>query len=137
LVKYIQGVGLSPDYGGNRPPFLITTTKNKEGVMRLNKISKLVVAVATVAVAVSFAQAQKQPMPKKEELSKVSAKSAASKSLHFDATEVQGYLETPSIVSVLDIDDAAADPIVLNRSFKDALKENIDRESMERISTTR
>jgi len=103
--------------------------------MRLNKFSKLVVAVATVAVAVSFSMAQKQPLPKNEEFTKTSAKSAASKSMHFDATEVQGYLETPSIVSVLDIDDAAADPIVLNRSFKDALKENVDRESMERITT--
>jgi len=102
--------------------------------MRLLKVSKMIVAVATVAVAVSFAQAQKQPQVKKEELTKESAKRAVSKSMLFDAAQVQDYLDVKSPVSILDVDEATADPIVLNRSFKDALKENVDRESMERIA---
>jgi len=100
--------------------------------MRLLKVSKLALAVATVAVAVSFAQAQKQP--KKSEAANASAQSAASKSMNFNALEVQGYIDAQSPVSVLDINDAAQDPIILNRSFKDALKENVDRESLERVS---
>lgn len=96
------------------------------------KLSKLALAVVTVAVAVGFAQAQKQP--KKSEPASVSAQSAASKSMNFNALEVQSYVDTKNVVGVLDIDEAAADPIVLNRSFKEALKENVDRESMERMS---
>jgi len=95
------------------------------------KLSKLALTVVAVAVAVGFAQAQKQP--KKSEAASVSAQSAASKSMNFNALEVQGYIDAQSPVSVLDIDEAAQDPIVLNRSFKDALKENVDRESMERV----
>ncbi len=102
--------------------------------MRLLKVSKLVVAVTTVAVAVSFAYAQKQPQAKKEELTNVSAKSAVSKSILMDAAQVQDYLDVKSPVSVLDVNEAEADPITLNRSFKDALKENVDRENMERIA---
>jgi hypothetical protein len=102
--------------------------------MRLLKVSKFVVAAATVAVAVSFAQAQKQPQVKKEEVTKASAKSGVSKSILFDAAEVQDYIDVKSPVSILDINEAEADPITLNRSFRDALRENIDRESMERIT---
>jgi len=94
------------------------------------KLSKLALAAVTVAVAVGFAQAQKQP--KKSEPASVSAQSAASKSMNFNALEVQGYLDTQSPVAILDADAAEESAIVLNRSFKDALKENVDRESMER-----
>jgi hypothetical protein len=96
------------------------------------KLSKLALAVVTVAVAVGFAQAQKQP--KKAEPASASAQSAASKSMSFNAMDVFGYGDTPSPVAILEIDAAEADPIVLNRSFKDALKENVDRESIERVS---
>jgi hypothetical protein len=101
--------------------------------MRLLKVSKFVVAVATVAVAVSFAQAQKQPQPKKEELTKMSVKNA-SKSMSFEAAEVRDYLDVKTPIAILDIGEAETDPISLNRSFKDALKENIDKESVERIA---
>jgi len=101
--------------------------------MRLQKFSKLVVAVATVAVAVSFAQAQKQPQAKKEELSKVSAQSNITKSLHFESADVLGYIDNKDAVLILDVDNTEADPISLNRSFKDALKANIDKETIERV----
>lgn len=103
--------------------------------MRLLKVSKLVVAVATVAaVAVSFAYAQKQPQAKSEELAKVSAKNNVSKSMLFEAAQVQDYLDVKTPVAILEVGEVDADPISLNRSFKDALKENMDRESIERIT---
>ena len=70
----------------------------------------------------------------KSELTKVSAKSAASKSMAFEAAEVMGYLDNPTPVYIVDIDDPNADPITLDRSFKDALKENVDKETMERLA---
>ncbi len=70
----------------------------------------------------------------KNELTKVSSKSAASKSMAFEAAEVMGYLDNPTPVYIVDIDDPNADPITLDRSFKDALKENVDKETMERLA---
>jgi hypothetical protein len=70
----------------------------------------------------------------KNELTKVSAKSAASKSMAFEAAEVMGYLDNPTPVYIVDIDDPNADPITLDRSFKEALKENVDKETMERLA---
>jgi hypothetical protein len=70
----------------------------------------------------------------KNELTKVSAKSSASKSLAFEAAEVMGYLDNPTPVYIVDIDDPNADPITLDRSFKEALKENVDKETMERVA---
>ena len=95
------------------------------------KLSKLALAVVTVAVAVGFAQAQKQP---KHEQAGAGEKSAVSKTMSFNAAEVQGYIDTNSPVTVLDITEAGLDPIMLERSFKEALKENIDKESLERVS---
>jgi len=70
----------------------------------------------------------------KNELTKISAKSSASKSMAFEAAEVMGYLDNPTPVYIVDIDDPNADPITLDRSFKDALKENVDKETMERLA---
>jgi len=70
----------------------------------------------------------------KNELTKVSSKSAASKSMAFEAAEVMGYLDNPTPVYIIDMDDPNADPITLDRSFKDALKENVDKETMERLA---
>jgi hypothetical protein len=69
----------------------------------------------------------------KNELTKVSSKSSASKSMAFEAAEVMGYLDNPTPVYIVDIDDPNADPITLDRSFKEALKENVDKETMERL----
>jgi hypothetical protein len=55
-----------------------------------------------------------------------------SKTFVFDNAEVVGYLDNPTPVYIMDTDDPNADPINLDRSFKDALRENVDKETVER-----
>ena len=55
-----------------------------------------------------------------------------SKTFVFDNADVIGYLDNPTPVYIIDTDDPNADPINLNRSFKDALRENVDKETVER-----
>ena len=55
-----------------------------------------------------------------------------SKTFVFDNADVIGYLDNPTPVYIIDTDDPNADPINLNRSFKDALRENVDKETGER-----
>jgi hypothetical protein len=68
----------------------------------------------------------------KNDLTKLSA--AKSRSFAFEAAEIQGYLDNPTPVYIMDTDDPNADPITLDRSFKEALKENVDKETMERLA---
>jgi hypothetical protein len=58
--------------------------------------------------------------------------SGKSKTFVFDNAEVIGYLDNPTPVYIIDSDDPNADPINLDRSFKDALRENVDKETIER-----
>jgi len=58
----------------------------------------------------------------------------ASSRFVFEGADVIGYLDNPTPVYIIDMDDPNADPITLDRSFKDALKENVDRETMERVA---
>jgi hypothetical protein len=55
-----------------------------------------------------------------------------SKTFVFDDAEVIGYLDNPTPVFIIDADNPNADPIKLDRSFADALRENVDRETVER-----
>jgi hypothetical protein len=70
----------------------------------------------------------------KKELNKASAAASKNRAFAFEAAEVIGYLDNPTPVFILDMDDPNADPISLDRSFKDALKENVDKETMERLA---
>jgi hypothetical protein len=60
------------------------------------------------------------------------AATGKSKTFVFDNAEVIGYLDNPTPVYIIDTDDPNADPINLDRSFKDALRENVDKETIER-----
>lgn len=60
------------------------------------------------------------------------AAAGKSKTFVFDNADVIGYLDNPTPVYIIDTDDPNADPINLNRSFKDALRENVDKETVER-----
>lgn len=60
------------------------------------------------------------------------AATGKSKTFVFDNAEVVGYLDNPTPVYIMDTDDPNADPINLDRSFKDALRENVDKETVER-----
>lgn len=59
--------------------------------------------------------------------------SAAGKAFMFDDAEVIGYLDNPTPVYIIDADNKDATPIKLDRSFAEALKQNVDRETVERI----
>ncbi len=48
----------------------------------------------------------------------------------FENVAVMGYLENPTPILIAVNDDSPEEMIELNRSFKDALKENIDRETV-------
>ncbi|MDR0306395.1 MAG: hypothetical protein LBI42_06100 [Chitinispirillales bacterium] len=61
-------------------------------------------------------------------------KSSASQRMVFEGADVIGYLDNPTPVYIIDMDDPNADPITLDRSFKDALRENVDKETMERLA---
>ena len=63
---------------------------------------------------------------------RVCVSTGKSKTFIFDNAEVIGYLDNPTPVYIMDADDPNADPINLDRSFKDALRENVDRETVER-----
>ena len=70
----------------------------------------------------------------KRDVNKASAAAAKNRAFAFEAAEVIGYLDNPTPIYIIDMDDPNADPISLERSFKEALKENVDKETMERIS---
>ena len=55
-----------------------------------------------------------------------------SKTFVFDKADVVGYLDNPTPVYILDSDDPNAERIYLDRSFKEALRDNVDKETMER-----
>jgi hypothetical protein len=55
-----------------------------------------------------------------------------SKAFVFDNAEVVGYLDNPTPVYILDSDDPNSEKLYLDRSFKNELKENIDKETVSR-----
>lgn len=57
---------------------------------------------------------------------------ASGKSFLFNDAEVIGYLDNPTPVYIIDADSKDATPIKLDRSFAEALRENVDRETVER-----
>jgi len=54
------------------------------------------------------------------------------KAFVFDDAEVIGYLDNPTPIYIIDANDPNADPIKLDRSFADALRQNVDKETVER-----
>ncbi|MFP4416394.1 MAG: hypothetical protein ACOC4C_03950 [Fibrobacterota bacterium] len=57
---------------------------------------------------------------------------SSGKEFMFDDAEVIGYLDNPTPVYIIDADSKDATPIKLDRSFADALRNNVDRETVER-----
>jgi hypothetical protein len=55
-----------------------------------------------------------------------------SRTFVFDDADVIGYLDNPTPVYIIDADNPNADPIKLDRSFADALRDNTDKETIER-----
>ena len=50
----------------------------------------------------------------------------------FENTDVLGYIDNPTPVYIIDADDPNAEKITLDRSFKDALRDNVDKLTIER-----
>jgi tetratricopeptide (TPR) repeat protein len=61
--------------------------------------------------------------PKQTQPKKGDAKNASSKSMAFESAEIMGYLDNPTPTYIVNIDDPNADPIVLDRSFKEHIKQ--------------
>lgn len=55
------------------------------------------------------------------------------KRYQFEDAEVLGYLDNPTPVYIIDSDNINGDPIKLDRSFAEEIKENVDRETLERL----
>ena len=55
-----------------------------------------------------------------------------SKKFIFDNADVQGYIDNPSPVYIIDADDPDLASLNLDRSFADALRENADKYTVER-----
>lgn len=62
-----------------------------------------------------------------------SVKAVSKKIFQMDEVKVLGYLENPQAVYILDTEDPNFKPIQLNRSFRDKLKGNIDKETNQRM----
>ncbi len=50
----------------------------------------------------------------------------------FEDVEVQGYLDNPTPLFITDMDQSESAPVDIDRSFKDALKRNADKETISR-----
>lgn len=59
--------------------------------------------------------------------------SKSARSFVFEDAQVQGYLDNPQSVYLLDATDPESEMLRLDRSFKDNLSENIDKETVNRI----
>ena len=57
-----------------------------------------------------------------------------SKRFVFDNADVLGYLDDPTPLYIIDADDPEQASIKLDRSFADALRENVDRFTIERMA---
>lgn len=55
-----------------------------------------------------------------------------SKKFEFENAEIMGYLDNPTPVYIIDADAKEGTPINLDRSFQESLRENTDKETMER-----
>jgi hypothetical protein len=54
--------------------------------------------------------------------------------LIFDDAEVIGYLDNPTPVYIIDSDNPNSDPIKLDRTFANVLTDNLDRNTVERMT---
>ncbi len=57
---------------------------------------------------------------------------ASGKKFMFSDAEVIGYLDNPTPVYIIDADDRESTPIKLDRSFAEALRQNVDKPTVER-----
>ena len=65
-------------------------------------------------------------------VAKKSVSKTEGKAYTFDNIEVEGYLDNPTPIFITDMDEGANAPIDLDRSFSDALKRNVDKETVMR-----
>ena len=61
------------------------------------------------------------------------AATAGGRLYHFDPALVEQYMDSKSLINILDADGPEDVHIKLDRSFRDALSENVDRETIARV----
>jgi hypothetical protein len=58
------------------------------------------------------------------------------KSFSYDPAVIESWLDNPQLTAIIDGNDPKANPLILDRSFADALKENVDKETIFRQATS-
>jgi hypothetical protein len=61
-------------------------------------------------------------------------RSASSRAFFFDDASVIGYFDNPTPVYIFDGTESDTDPLRLERSFRDCLSQNVDRETADRLT---
>jgi hypothetical protein len=68
----------------------------------------------------------------KSDLTKLNAANK-SRAFTFEKADITAHMDVPAPVYIIDVGEADVDPISLDRSFREALKVNIDKETVERM----
>ncbi|MCL2220131.1 MAG: hypothetical protein FWC23_08565 [Chitinispirillia bacterium] len=102
-------------------------------MMRFKRVA-VVAMVLALAAGTAFAQPLTRSKKPQQKEYKTGQDANVSRSLSYDALEIEGYFGNPTLVQITLTDDPDSEPIVLDRSFREALKENSDKETMERIA---
>jgi hypothetical protein len=100
--------------------------------MRFTKLTKVALILA-VAVGAAFAQFAR-PVERGDLRAPAAEQNTVSRAFSYDDAHVSSDLHGSGIIAILDMGDPVEEPIVLNRSFREALKENSDRETIERLT---
>jgi flagellar basal body rod protein FlgC len=61
-------------------------------------------------------------------------KQSINRSYNFKAVSVEGYIDNPGFIDINGVKEMADMGVTLNRSFTENLKENIDKETVQRMS---
>jgi hypothetical protein len=100
--------------------------------------SKLAVLVVVAVTSTAFAQRSQSrranTATEARETIQQPTVPGANQSFRYEEVEITGYTDLPGTIQVIDVGGADFNPIELTRSFREALKENVDMETVTRIT---